>query len=236
MVQLRKETRYVTALPVAYGGAGSTSEATAHGVYTGIRVAAAMVLGSPKLADLTVAIQGVGNVGAGLARYLAAAGARLYVADVDAGRAASVAAETGAAVMEPAAIHSVECDIFSPNALGGVLNDTTIPELRCSLVAGAANNQLADEIRHDRMIKDRGIAFIPDFIISAGGVINNSHQYTGYSRERAYAHIERVIQANVTRIAALFRDGSRELPTRAAMKLAEERIEAIRAMRRLRLG
>ncbi len=158
------------------------------------------------------------------------------MADVDRARVEAVAAETGARVVDPAAIHAVDCDVYSPCALGGVLNDRTIPELRCRLVAGAANNQLAEETTHDRMLRERGIAFVPDFILSAGGVINNSHQYTGYSRDRAYAHIERVIDANVRRIVSLCRDGGAELPTRAAMRLAEERIGAVRAMKRLRMA
>lgn len=234
MVVILRETRYVVALPEAWGGCGDTTAATAFGLYHGMKAAAGAVFGRPELGARSVAIQGAGHIGSLLARRLAGDGARLYLADVDRGRAEALAAEVGATVVEPEAVYEVPCDILSPNALGGVLNDDTIPRLRCRLVAGAANNQLLDVTRHSRLVQDRGITFVPDFILSAGGVMNNSHQFTGYNREKAYGEIERIIPANVERVVAAAAGGE-ITPQQAAMRLAEERIRSLHRVRKFYL-
>ncbi len=231
MVVMLRETKYVVALPEEWGGCGDTAEATAFGLYCGMKMAAKMVFGDDDLGKRSVAIQGTGRIGTYLARRLAAEGARLYVGDVDEERARRLAEELGATLVGPRDILTVECDILSPNAVGGVLNDEVIPRLRCRLVAGAANNQLADEDRHARMLMQRGITFVPDFILSAGGVLNNSFQFTGYNRRKAYGEIETRIPANVERV---IQDSERNgiTPTEAALLLAQERIRAARALKR----
>jgi leucine dehydrogenase len=235
MVVILRETKWVVALPESYGGCGDTTAATAFGLYHGMRAAAKAVFGDENLGSRSIAVQGTGHIGAILARDLARDGARLYLSDIDRPRVQALAAEIGATVMDPEAIYSVKCDIFSPNALGAVLNDNTIPRLDCKLIAGAANNQLLDVDRHSAMLMNRSIHFVPDFIVSAGGVMNNSWQFTGYNREKAYGEMEKVIPANVVRILA----DSKALgitPQDAARRLAEDRIGAVHKVRKFFLG
>lgn len=231
MVVLLRETKYVVALPEAWGGCGDTTAATAFGLYGGLKTAAGMVFGDDGLGKRTVAIQGTGHIGTFLARRLAEDGATLYITDINQERAEALGRETGATVVEPDAIFSVPCDIFSPNALGGVMNDVVIPQLRCTVVAGAANNQLLDEARHSGMLMERNITFVPDFILSAGGVMNNSYQFTGYNKEKAYGEIGKRIPANVEKIIADSRTTG-VTPLQAALKLAEDRINAVGSLKK----
>jgi len=153
------------------GGSGTSAPATALGVFHGLRATVAHAFGSDALEGLTVAVQGVGAVGEPLSRRLADAGARVVLADIDEVRAKDLAAELGGDAVSTDEIGAVECDVFSPNATGGVLNAETIPLLRCRAVAGAANNQLAEPEDAERM-RERGIVYAPDYVISAGGVIH----------------------------------------------------------------
>jgi leucine dehydrogenase len=155
----------------ANGGSGTSAPATADGVFAGIRASVAHAFGSGDLAGRTVLVQGVGAVGGPLARRLAGAGADPVLTDIDEVRAKELAAELGAEVVASDEAFDVECDVFSPCATGGVLSAATIPRLRCRVVAGAANNQLAD--RGDgRRLADRGILYAPDFVVNAGGIIH----------------------------------------------------------------
>ena len=177
------ETRYVSGLPVASGAAGGDpGPYTAHGVYLGVRAAAQRGLGSDDMRGVHVAIQGVGSVGGGLARLLAKDGARLTLADVDANRAAALAAALGADTVAAGAILGVEADIFSPNALGAILTEATIPTITAKVVAGGANNQLATRADYARL-HERGILYAPDYVINAGGIINVGLEYLGQGDE-----------------------------------------------------
>ncbi len=179
MIAIARETRHVAGLPVAGGGAGGDpGPSTALGVSLGIKAATKQVLGTDAMAGVHVAIQGLGSVGGGVARYLANAGARLTIADVNHERAKSVAADLGAAVVSADDILSVEADILSPCALGAILTPTSIASLRVKAVAGGANNQLASPTDGD-LLHERGIVFAPDYVINAGGIINVSLQYLG---------------------------------------------------------
>jgi leucine dehydrogenase len=235
MVVLLRETKYVVALPEAWGGCGDTTAATAYGLYNGMKMAAEMVFGDDHLGKRTIAIQGTGHIGTYLARRLAEDGAKLYIADIVKEAVDALGKELGATVVEPDRIFSVPCDVFSPNALGGVMNDDVIPQLRCKLIAGAANNQLLDEVKHSRTLMNRGITFVPDFILSAGGVMNNSFQFTGYNKEKAYGEIGRRIPFNVQRVISESRDEG-ITPMKAAMRLAEDRIKAVHALKRYYLA
>jgi leucine dehydrogenase len=177
------QTRHVSGLPVAAGSAGGDpGPYTARGVYLGIRAAAQRGLGASDMRGVRVAIQGVGSVGGGVARLLAADGAVLTLADVDAKRAEALATEFGATAVDARAILSVEADIVSPNALGAILTADTIAGLQARVVAGGANNQLAT--RDDgRRIHDRGILYAPDYVINAGGIINVGLEYLGHGDE-----------------------------------------------------
>jgi leucine dehydrogenase len=170
-------TRHVAGLPPRIGGAGGDpGPATALGVFYGVRAAAERALGSSNLSGVHVAVQGVGSVGGGLARHLAAAGARLTLADVDDAKARALAAELSADLVSTSDIMQVEADIYSPCALGAVLDGSTIALLNVKAVAGGANNQLAKS-EHGPLLNDRGILYAPDYVINAGGIINVALQY-----------------------------------------------------------
>jgi leucine dehydrogenase len=177
------ETRYVSGLPVQSGAAGGDpGPYTAHGVYLGVKAAAKRGLGTDDMKGVHVAIQGLGSVGGGVARLLARDGAKLTLADVDVARATALATELGAETVAAGAILAVEADIFSPNALGAILTEATIPTLTAKVVAGGANNQLAT--REDyRRLHERGILYAPDYVINAGGIINVGLEYLGQGDE-----------------------------------------------------
>lgn len=183
MVAIARETRHVSGLPVASGSAGGDpGPFTAYGVYLGVKAAVKRGLGKDSVAGVHVAIQGVGSVGGGLARLLAADGAKLTLADVNGERAASLAAELGANLVASDEVLGVEADVISPNALGAILTEETIAALKAPVVAGGANNQLATPADGDR-IHARGILYAPDYVINAGGIINVGLEYLGRGDE-----------------------------------------------------
>ena len=179
LVAIGKETRHVSGLPVGEGHAGGDpGPSTAKGVFLGVKAAIRRALGKDSAAGVHVAIQGVGSVGGGLARLLAAEGAKLTLADVDQTRAQALANELGSAVVDPAQILSVEADVVSPCALGAILTAESIAQLNTPVVAGGANNQLATPEDGDRL-HGRGILYAPDYVINAGGIINVTLEYLG---------------------------------------------------------
>jgi leucine dehydrogenase len=173
MVAVAKRTTHVSGLPATDGSAagGDPGPFTAMGIYHGIKAAVAHKLGKASVKGVHVAVQGTGSVGGGVARLLHRDGARLTVADVDRDRAKTLAKELDAAVASPDAIMSVACDVFSPNALGAVLDEAGIARLDCAVVAGGANNQLARP-EHGQALAERGILYAPDYVINAGGIIS----------------------------------------------------------------
>lgn len=212
---------------IAEGGAGDPSPATAFGVFVGMQAAVSRRLGGAGLAGLRVAIQGLGHVGLCLAEHLAETGADLVVADLDPNRVETAVTRFGARAADPARIHAEDVEVFAPCALGAVLNDDTIPDLRAPVVAGSANNQLA-EPRHGAALAERGVLYAPDYAINAGGIINVSHESTRtgrpYDRQAAFAHIAR-IHDTLGRIFEIA-DAERIPTSVAADRLAEERLRA----------
>ncbi len=179
MVAIAKSTRHVSGLPVAAGSAGGDpGPTTAKGVYLGVRAAIGRGLGKADAKGVHVAIQGVGSVGGGLARLLAADGAKLTLSDVDGRRAKALADELGAVAVPAHEVMTIEADVLSPCALGAILDERSIAGLRTGIVAGGANNQLATPADADR-IHDRGILYAPDYVINAGGIINVALEYLG---------------------------------------------------------
>ena len=177
MIAVARRTRYVAGLPVEGGEVGGDpGPHTAYGVFLGIKAAVRRALGKDSLAGLHIAMQGAGSVASGVARRAAGEGARLTIADVDSARAEKLAAVTGAAIVDPSAVMSVEADVFSPNALGAILDEASIAALNAPIVAGGANNQLATA-GDGRRLMDRGILYAPDYVINAGGIINVSTEY-----------------------------------------------------------
>src|SRR5256714_1691402 len=175
------ETNHVAGLA---GKSGDPSPVTAHGVFRAVQASANWVWGSDSLEGKTVTVQGCGSVGSYLAKELHEAGAKLIVSDIDSAKAARVAKATGARVIEGDAIFSADADIFSPCALGGIINDSTIPKLKVRIVAGGANNQLLEE-RHGEELMRRGILYAPDYVANAGGVINVYGEVAGWDAQKA---------------------------------------------------
>ena len=180
---IAETTRFVTGTSKR---SGDPSKVTAYGVWHGMKAVAEEVWGDPSLAGRHVAVQGVGKVGSGVVRHLAEEGAHLTLADLDDSAVAALAGEVGAQVAGCDEIASVPCDIFSPCALGGVVNDFSLTELKCRAIAGAANNQL-ERPEHGDALADADILYAPDYVINAGGLINVEDELHGYDSERAHA-------------------------------------------------
>src|SRR5690606_5905700 len=230
---VRREAPCATGLSESLGGSGDPSPATAWGVLWAMKAVAERLWGSPSLAGRHVCISGLGKVGATLARHLAEEGAKLTVADVRPEAVDAVVEQHGAVPVAPEQAHAVPCDIFSPCALGGVLDATTVPELRCDAVVGSANNQLATPADAERL-RHRGIIYAPDFVANAGGVINIAEEPHGYDRQRAYDRIRSIYD---TLLAVFDRaDAEGTTTAEAADRIARERIAAVGATRLLRAG
>lgn len=235
MELIQRETRHVVGISRSLGGSGDPSPVTARGVFHGLRAAVEERLGSKSLSGLRVAVQGVGHVGSHLVGHLVASGCEVTVCDVDASLVnAALAAFPGIQAVDPDAFYDVDCDILCPCAMGGVLNERTIPRLRCSVIAGAANNQLNDEKSDSAALIERDIFYAPDFVVNAGGLINVSNELGGYDNERALKQADGIydICRNVFRRAK----DTNVAVHRAANDLAIERINALHAMRRTFTG
>jgi leucine dehydrogenase len=217
---VRRETRHVAGL---LDRSGDPSPVTARGVLRAMQASARFRWGSDELKDRRVALQGCGHVGFHLARELHAAGARLVVTDADEMRARRVVEEFGAVAVEPRAIYSVEADIYAPCALGAVINDETIPQLKVEIVTGAANNQLLAP-QHGDALEARGILYAPDYVANAGGIINGCVELLGWEPE----HARRKVEAIYDTLLHIFETARAQgVPTYAAAdRLAESRLGA----------
>ena len=229
---VRAESRFGVGRAEAFGGGGDPSPMTAWGIFCGLRACLEETDGKAEFQGLSVALPGLGKVGYSLAQYLHQAGARLIVADVDATRADKAKAELSAEVVGPTDILTQQCDILAPCAAGGIFNPETIPHLQCRIIGGGANNQLLTEADGDAL-HARGILYAPDFAINAGGLINVADELGpgGYRRERAKAKTEQIYPT----LKMLFAQAKqRDIPPhRLAVTLAQERIQAVRGLRRL---
>ena len=220
MAFVHMETGHVAGLA---GKSGDPSPVTAHGVFRAVQASTCQKWGSDSLAGKTVAIQGCGSVGSYLAKELHEAGAKLIVSDIDSAKAARVSKLTGAEIVEGDAIFTTDADIFSPCALGGIINDTTIPKLKVQIVAGGANNQLLEE-RHGDELGRRGILYAPDYVANSGGVINVYGEIAGWDAQRALDKADDIYDTilKVFDIAE-----AQHIPTYvAADRLAEQRLAA----------
>lgn len=227
---LRRETRWVTGVSKRLGGSGDPSPVTAFGVFQGLRACAEEALRTSSLDGIRVVVQGVGKVGYHLVKHLVEAGAQVTVADVDVDAVGRAVSEFGVDTVEPEKAHALECDVFAPCALGAVIRDDTLPELKCGVVAGAANNQL-ERPEHGDALAGLGILYAPDFVINAGGLMNVAEELIGYDRERAMRKVDGIYRTlrDVFRRAKL--DGV--TPATAANRLAEERIARVSRVRLL---
>jgi glutamate dehydrogenase/leucine dehydrogenase len=230
---IRRETRFVTGVSRALGGSGDPSAATAYGVLHAMKAVARNVWGDTALGDRHVVVSGVGKVGSNLVRHLIEERARVTIADVDDRAIERVARDFGVEVAPVDKAHAVDCDIFSPCALGATLNATTIPELRCAAVVGSANNQLAEPGCAEQLA-DAGVVYAPDYVVNAGGDINIAEELgdAGYHRERAYASVRRIFD---TTSAVLATAAEEHITTAAAAdRLAERRIAEVGRVRLIR--
>ena len=219
---LAEVTPWVTGVSESLGGSGDPSPVTAFGVLCSMRAALHARLGKSTVRGRRVMVQGAGHVGSHLARLLAEEGAEVLVADRDPARAQRVAAVTGATVVAADDSLTAFCDVLAPCALGGVLTEEVAPQLRCHVVVGAANNQLADRAA-DVAIARRGILVVPDFVAGAGGIVNIAQEFTGYDRDRAHAETARIVDTTARVLEWARHDGV--TPTDAALAMARRRIE-----------
>lgn len=228
-----KETRYVGALPEEYGGSGDSSIITAFGTWKGLKACAKVVFGTDSLKGLTVAVQGVGKVGSKLVGHLIDEGAKVIISDVNENNVKMVKEKyPEVEVVSPDEILFVECDILSPNALGAIINDETIDKLKCKIIGGAANNQLA-EPRHGDILHEKGIFYAPDYVINAGGLIQvaDELQPGGYNKDRAFKHASQIYNM-ILKIAEISKE--RNIPTyKAADLMVEERIKSVGRVKRI---
>jgi leucine dehydrogenase len=226
MEYIRMETEYVVTLPTYLGGAGDIAPMTALGTLRAMQACCKRVFGSDSLKDKRVAVQGLGAVGHNVVEQLHTDGAQMVVTDIDATKAAAIASRYGAEQVEPEAIYDVDCDIFCPCALGKVINDETLNRLKCKIICGSANNQLAEE-RHGELLEQKGMVYAPDYITNAGGTIYDTDRLGvgGVSHERGRAKVSRIYE-NMERVFEIAdRD---QIPTYlAADRMAEERIRQI---------
>lgn len=218
---IRQRTPHVVGL--GYAGTGGVSAITAYGVFQGIRACAQAKFGSADLQDKHVVVQGLGSVGMNLCTLLHQEGARLTVTDINTEAVQQAQTRFSAQVASVEDALGISCDIFSPCARGGGIHDETIDQLRCTIIAGAANNQLA-EPRHGQMLDDRGILYAPDYLINAGGLINVSYEGSQYNRQVVQAHVAGIYD---TMLEIIEKSHTDNIPTSVACdRIAEERFRA----------
>lgn len=225
-VSAAKQTKYLVGLPEEYGGSGNSAIITAYGVWKAVKATAKEAFGSDSLKGLTIAVQGAGKVGQNLVKHLHEEGAKIFITDIFEENVKKVIeAYPDVQAVQPEEIYGVQCDIFSPNALGAVINDETIPQLKCKAVVGAANNVLSED-RHGDILHEKGIIYAPDYVANAGGLIQVADELQGYNKDRAFKNAS-LIYHTLEEIFKLSKE--QNIPTyKAADLLVETRIEKIR--------
>ena len=223
MVQVKKETDFVTGIPVEMGGGGDPSPLTAYGVYMGMKASAKHKWGSDDLKAKKILIQGVGHVGENLVKHLSEEGAEVLINDINLANLKRVSELYNCQTIGGNLIYDLDVDIYSPCALGATINDITVEQFKCEIIAGAANNQLLDEDKHPNKLKENNILYAPDFLINAGGLINVYSEINGYDKEKAIAQTRKIYNTTLE----IFSKSEEENITthQAALKLAEERVE-----------
>lgn len=227
--EMRRETRWVVGVSPAYGGSGDPSPITAHGVAVAIRSCVYQVWRDASVRGRRIGIQGVGKVGYNLAGILKKEGAEVVVADPSVDNLGRAVADFGVETCPPDQILELECDVLAPCALGGVLNEETIPRLKCRVVCGAANNQLAS-VEDADTLADAGVLYAPDIIVNAGGLISVADEMIGWNKERVLTRVEKIARTllDVFHIAQV-----RNISTaRAAIEYAKNRMRTISALNR----
>lgn len=231
MEWVHSETKYVTGIPKSLGGSGDPSPVTAYGTYMGIKACCKKAYGNESLEGKKIAVQGAGHVSSHLVKYLAKENAKIFICDIYEDKVNALAEEVGATVVDPNSIYGLDVDIFSPCALGGVVNDDTMDQFKCDIIAGAANNVLDNENEHGKMLLDNGILYAPDYVINAGGLINVASELEGYNETRSHDKASRIYD---TILDILEYSEENDIPTYSASNiLAEKRIENVGQIHRI---
>lgn len=220
---IRTVTPYVTGISEEKGGAGNPSPITAYGVFMGMKAASKFKFGSDDLEDKVVYVEGIGNVGEALVEHLCNEGAKIYISDIDQDRLEEVRDKYSATIYDGNNLHAEEMDIYSPCALGATINDVTIDQLKAKVIAGAANNQLADEEKHGLLLREKGIVYAPDFLINAGGIISVYAELENYGKQEIIRKTENIFN---TTLEILSNAETNEISThQAALDIAQAKID-----------
>ena len=225
MDTVREVTPYVTGISESKGGSGNPSPITAYGVFMGMKAAAKFKYGSDVLEDKVIFVQGIGHVGEALVEHLVNEGAKVTISDINQERLEAVSSKYGVKIYKGNDLYSEQMDIYAPCALGATINDETINKLKAKIVAGAANNQLAED-KHGKILQDMGIVYAPDFLINAGGIINVYAELENYDKQEIIRKTENIYN---TTLEILQRAKDSNITTNmAAVNMAKERIETRR--------
>ncbi len=220
---IRLQTPHVTGVSIEKGGSGNPSPVTAYGVYMGMKAAAKYKFGSEVLEGKKVLVQGIGHVGETLVDYLTAEGAKVIISDINEARLEEIGNKYGSKIYSSDDLYSADVDIYAPCALGATINDETIYKIKAKIIAGAANNQLANENIHGAILQDRSIAYAPDFLINAGGIINVYAEISGYDMVESMRRTENIY--NTTLEIFDYADANKMTTHQAAMRIAQNRID-----------
>ena len=223
MDTVREVTPYVTGVSESLGGSGNPSPITAYGVFIGMKAAAKYQFGNENLSGKKVLVQGIGHVGSELVKHIREEGGTVYITDINRERLEQVRDQYGAIIFEEKNIYAADVDIYAPCAMGATVNDETILQLKAKVIAGAANNQLANEAIHGKLLQQKGIAYAPDFLINAGGIINVYAEIAGYGKKEIYRKTENIYNTTLE----IFRTAETNNITTndAALKIAQDRID-----------
>jgi leucine dehydrogenase len=221
---VREVTPYVTGISKEKGGAGNPSPITAYGVYMGMKAASKYKFGTENLAGKKILVQGIGHVGETIVDLATKEGAEIIINDINKEQLESVSKKYGATIHHGLDIYGLDVDIYSPCALGATINDSTIDRIKAKVIAGAANNQLANEIKHGKLLREKGIAYAPDFLINAGGIINVYAELEGYEKDEIKRKTENIY--NTTLAIFKLSDEQNITTHQAAFNIAQARIDA----------
>lgn len=223
MKMIRQKTCHVSGIPKSMGGSGDPSPVTAYGVFMGLKACATYKWGSDDLSGKKIWVEGVGNVGMNLVRLLSKEGMIIYATDISEDRLSEAASNYGVITLDKYAAYDMDVDIYAPCALGASVNDYSLSRLSCSIIAGAANNQLADEQRHGQIILEKGIVYAPDFLINSGGLVSVCSELNGYDSNEVISKTERIYDTTLD----IFRKSELEGITshQAAKQIAQARLD-----------
>jgi len=221
---VREVTPYVTGISESKGGAGNPSPITAYGVFVGMKAAAKYKYGTDVLEGKKVIVQGIGHVGESLVEHLTNEGAKVIITDINQERLEAISKKYGAQIYTGNNVYSIDADIYAPCALGATINDNTIDLLNVDIIAGAANNQLADGEKHGKILQEKGIVYAPDFVINAGGIINVYAEIANYGKTEIMRKTENIYNTTLNILTTAEANGT--TTHEASILIAQQKIDA----------